>query len=178
MLTTKKRFLILPAVAILALVHAGLVSLSSANQGEGYQPAGSWVWSIYSSPVMPPVPALVTLHSDGTGSVATASMFLTPNGGKLSPGHGVWERTGPLSFGGTSLYMRYDSEGELVGFTRARTALYFVNDPDHIAGVMYVETGAPCDEAGCQDPLSPDVVWTGRLLDITGTRIHKVDVPD
>ncbi len=107
-------------------------------------------------------------------------MFRTGDGGKSSPGHGVWERTGPKSFGGTSLYMRYNSDGKLVGFTRARTALHFVDDPDHIMGVMHVENGAPCvgTPPVCEDPLSPDTVWTGAPVLISGTRIHRVEVPE
>lgn len=176
---TGRKHLIFKAVAILGLVCAGLESVSNAGQGEGYQPAGSWAWSIES--VRGAVPALVTLHKDGTVSISEGSMFLTPNGGKKSPGHGVWERTGPLSFGGTSLSMRYDPNGKLLGFARTRTALYFMNDPNHIQGVMYVETGDDCTDLGCPDPLSPDAIWSplpGVPFAISGTRIQRVEVPE
>jgi len=169
--------LILPAVAILALVYAG--SVSSAHQGEGYQPAGAWGWTI-TSPTGSVAPALVTLHHNGTVSVSTASMFNTGDDGKLSPGHGVWERTGPMTFGGTTLYMRFDFSGKLVGFLRARTALNFAGDPDHIEGVMYQENASCADSlSGCEDPLSPDLVWTrGRFVQVSGTRIHTLEVPE
>ena len=170
---------ILPAVAILSLVIAG--SVSSAYQEEGYQPGGAWGWTITSP--MGSAPALVTLHQDGTVSVSSASMFNTgpPVNGKLSPGHGVWERTGPKSFGGTTLYMLFDSTGTQIGFLRARTALSFAGDPDHIEGVMYLENSS-CGAgslSGCEDPLSPDLVWTrGRFVQVTGIRIHRLEVPE
>ena len=173
MSTLNRKCLILPAVAILALVYAGFVSVSSARQEEGYQPAGSWVWSISMGGV--PSPAFVTLHSDGTVSVSSASMF-------NSPGHGAWVRTGPKSFGGTTLYMRHDASGNLLGFMRARTALHFVDDPDHIEGLIYVEIGQACaPPSGCPDPLSPDAIWTATTVTpvpLSGTRIHRVEIPE
>jgi len=170
MSTISRKCLIVPAVAILALVYAG--SVSSAYQEEGYQPAGAWAWTITSA--QGSAPALVTLHHNGTVSVSAASMF-NPGKGYLSPGHGVWERTGPMSFGGTTLYMRYDQYGSVAGFMRACTALQFAGDPDHIEGLMYVER---CD--GCTDPLGPDVIWKGPGIPVfvLGTRIQRVEVPE
>jgi hypothetical protein len=100
-------------------------------------------------------------------------MFNTCDNGKLSPGHGVWERTGAKSTGGTTLYTRYDALGFLIGFIRARTAMHFTDDPDHMEGVMHLEN-ASCEDtpAGCADPLSPDLVWTtGRFVEVWGIRI-------
>ena len=176
MSNTNWKCLILPAVAILALVYAG--SVSSAQE-EGYQPAGAWGWTITSQTGVV-APALVTLHHNGTVSVSAASMFKTGDGGTLSPGHGVWERTGPKSFGGTTLYMRFDSSGVLEGFLRARTALNFADDPDHTEGVMYQETASCVDSpSGCEDPLSPDLVWkNGRFAQVSGTRILRLEVPE
>ncbi len=168
MSTVSRKCLILPAIAILALVYAGFVSVSSAN--EGYQPAGAWAWTIMGS-----APALVTLHQGGTASVSTASMF-QPGFGYSSPGHGVWERTGPRSFGGTTLYMLYNAAGIQNGFMRARTALNFAGDPDHIEGLMYIDK---C--TGCTDPLSENVIWTPLipiLVNVSGTRIQRVEVPE
>ncbi len=175
MSTLNRKCLILPAVAILAVVYAGLVSISSANQGEGYQPAGAWVWSITTPNGT--APALVTFHSDGTVFVAPASV------GKSSPGHGAWERTGPRSFGGTCLIMNFDSGGNFVGFQRTRSALHFVDDPDHIAGELYVDLGVPCaiDHVRCLDPLGPDANWTLISINphlISGTRIQRAEIPD
>jgi len=175
MLTLNRRCLILPAVAILVLVYAGLVSVSSAHQAEGYQPAGAWAWSITSPNGT--APALVTFHRDGTVFVAQASV------GKSSPGHGAWERTGPKSFGGTCLFMNFDSGGNFTGFMRTRSALRFVDDPDHIEGELYVELGVPCaiDHVRCLDPLGPDATWTlisVNPLPISGTRIQRVEIPE
>lgn len=162
------------AVAILALVYFGVVSHSAASENEGYRPAGAWAWTITSS--QGSSPALVTLHQGGTVSVATASMFrlgYSPPFGYSSPGHGVWERTGPRSFGGTTLYMLYDDTGVQNGFMRACTGLSFADDPDHIEGLMSIEM---CP--GCTDPLSESANWTiPSFVTVSGTRIPKVEVP-
>ncbi len=180
MSTRGRKCLIFAAVAILALVSAG--SVSRAYQQEGYQPAGAWAWTITPLTGGSSSPALVTLHHNGTVSVSAASMFNTgakDNYGKLSLGHGVWERTGAMSFGGTTVYMHFDDAGILNGFLRASTALYFTTDPDHIAGTMYMENASCADDPSlCGDPLSPDLVWTrGRYVDVSGTRSHRLEVP-
>ena len=170
MSTIRRKCLILPAIAILTLVYAGFVLVTSANENEGYQPAGAWAWTIQGSS-----PALVTLHHGGTVSVSTASMFkfgYSPPFGYSSPGHGVWERTGPQSFGGITLYMLYDADGKQNGFMRACTDLNFAGDPDHIEGLMSIEM---CP--GCTDPLSENVSWTLPIMvNVSGTRIQKVEV--
>jgi len=181
-----RRLLLLLAVIVLLAAPAGLVAGSNSNQGqaEGYQPAGSWVWwTSFGTPGS--VPALVTYHTDGTLSGADGLMFLTPDGGKISPIHGVWERTGPKGFGGASLYMLYNPAGTLVGFARARSALHFVDDPDHIEGVMFVDIGLPCASPpfGCPDPVSPGATWTPHPMmppggfPVSATRIHRVETP-
>lgn len=175
MSTISRKCLILSAIASLTLVYAGFVSVSSANENEGYQPAGAWAWTITS--MQGSSPALVTLHPGGTVSVSTASMFrfgyVAPFG-YSSPGHGVWGRTGPKSFGGTTLYMLYDDTGIQNGFMRACTALNFAGDPDHIEGLMSIER---CP--GCTDPLSENGSWTSpTFVDVSGTRIQTVEVPE
>jgi hypothetical protein len=173
-----RKFFILPALAISALVlAAGFVSVSNAEGEEGYQPAGAWGWTITSSKGS--AAALVTLHHKGTVSVSTASMFDTgADDGKLSAGHGVWERTGPKSFGGTTLYMHFNALGLVDGFTRASTALHFAGDPDHIEGVMYVEHTRCADLTRCAEPMDPDLAWAGGLVEVSGTRILRLEVPE
>jgi hypothetical protein len=175
MSTISRKCLILTAITILTLVYAGFVLVSRANENEGYQPTGAWAWTITSP--MGSAPALVTLHQGGTVSVSTASMFKFgnfPPFGYSSPGHGVWERTGPRSFGGATLYMLYDGAGTQNGFMRACTALNFAGDPDHIEGLMSIEM---CP--GCTDPLSEDMSWTPAILvNVSGTRIQKVEGPE
>jgi len=175
MSTISRKCLVVPAIAILTLVYAGFVSGLSAKDNEGYQPAGAWAWTITS--MQGSSPALVTLHQGGAVSVSTASMFsfgYSPPFGYSSPGHGVWERTGPQSFGGTTLYMLYDADGNQNGFMRACTALNFAGDPDYIEGLMSIER---C--LGCTDPLSENESWTPPILvDVSGTRIQIVEVPE
>ncbi len=68
---------------------------------------GTWVWTTNNQ-----IPALLTLHIDGTVSVSDGRMFggLQPNSPtRLTPLHGVWERTGFQSIGGTTLYLIFDA---------------------------------------------------------------------
>ncbi len=83
-----------------------------------------------------------------------------------------------MSFGGTTLYMIFDDTGQQVGFLRARTALNFAGDPDHIEGVLYQEN-ALCAEPNSGCPLSPDLVWSKpRGVQVSGTRSHRLEVPE
>ena len=150
---------------------------AGVHHGEGHQPAGSWVWITHAGTTV--LPALVTLHKDGTLQGSDSLMFLTLNGGKMSPLHGVWERTGRWSFGGTSLYMRYDATGTFAGFSRSYSALHFTAE-DHFEGVMYIENCV----AQCSDPTSGSATWAPLRITppggfpVSASRIHRVEVPE
>jgi len=181
-------FLLLGVIVVLtapAVLVTRSDSIQDRQNNKGYEPTGSWVWSTsFGTPGS--APALATFHKEGTVTVSDAFMFLTFNGGKMSPLHGVWERTGPKSFGGTSLWMSYNATGTLVRFARARSALHFVEDPDHIEGVMYIDLGSPCASPpfGCPDPLSSEATWTPQPMmppggfPVSATRIHRVEIPE
>ena len=70
---------------------------------------GTWVWR---TGIGTTLPSLTTIHVDGTVSVSDGSMFGGMRPGsttRLTPLHGVWERTGWQSFAGTSLWLVFDA---------------------------------------------------------------------
>ena len=135
-------------------VYAGVITLMVAASAVAAEPQqsrafgrwgqvwGTWVWTTNNQ-----IPALLTLHLDGTVSVSDGRMFggLQPNSTtRLTPLHGVWERTGFQSIGGTSLYLIFDATtGLLTAWGRSRTSITFADDFDHFQGKMFVEGSGP-----------------------------------
>jgi hypothetical protein len=133
------------------------------------------------------LPALVTLHVDGTVSVADGTMFggiLPGSTRRMTPLHGVWVRTGWQSIAGTSLYLIFDTTSGLISaWGRARTTLQFADDFNSFQGKMFAETlaCAPAPVAAspvsCPNPLDPAAKWVPQEnggFDVSGTRIAVV----
>jgi hypothetical protein len=187
---------------LMAGIVGGAVASSSSGDASGarhashwaFQPVGSWVWTTDLGPVGS-VPVLVTFHRDGTIANSDSLMFANPlappagQGAKRSPHHGVWQRTGGHTFGGTSLWFQFNSAGLVVGYQRSRSALELV-DADHLQGVMFLDSLAGCNAnpalppIGCPDPTDPDAVWTPSPLmppggfPVSATRIHRLPLPE
>ncbi len=109
------------------------------------------------------LPTLVTYHVDGTLTGSDGTMFgaLPTATIRSSPLHGVWERTGFQSIGGTSFYLIFNATGGLTALGRARSSLQFADDFDSFQGKMFVET-LPCTQGppvSCPDPLDPAAKW-------------------
>jgi hypothetical protein len=145
-------------------------------EASGIQPWGTWVWHYGPEGSGLPFPALVTFHQDGTLICSDSMMFggfqVSPF--KTSPIQGVWERTGPKSFGGTSLYMIFvPTTGVAIMYGRARSSLHFGEDCDHIYGEMVAETLSILE-----DPLDPDASWEPYPVTflISGARLHRVPI--
>jgi hypothetical protein len=109
------------------------------------------------------------------GAVPTATTRATPF-------HGVWERTGWQSIGGTSLYLIFNAAGGLTVLGRSRSSLQFADDFDHFQGKMFVET-LPCSAGPpltCPDPLDPAAKWAPFPnmppdgYPVTGARLDRV----
>ncbi len=178
------------AVAALAVAALFLISSPAMNAADRQTLAGTWVlWA--ELPVAPgvqiQVPALHTYHSDGT---FTSSDVLTFGGLpgitlRITPMHGVWERTGQNAFATTNLFLVYDATSSLlIGFGRARaTVSYTGNDADQISGTAYAEF-LPCPSAlACPDPQGAGATWVVPFpgfppsLKITATRLRLVQGP-
>ena len=144
---------------------------------------GTWVWR---TGIGTTLPSLTTIHVDGTVSVSDGTMFggIRPNSTtRLTPLHGVWERTGWQSFGGTSLWLVFDATtGLLTSWGRVRVSAQMADDFNSFQGKAFVEylacsTGTPVN---CPDPLDPMATWvpiTGAPPDgipISGTRVERV----
>ncbi|MBZ5622226.1 MAG: hypothetical protein LAQ69_26380 [Acidobacteriia bacterium] len=174
-------------------VYAGVITLMVAASAVAAEPQqsrafgrwgqvwGTWVWTTNNQ-----IPALLTLHLDGTVSVSDGRMFggLQPNSTtRLSPLHGVWERTGFQSIGGTSLYLIFDATtGLLTAWGRSRTSITFADDFDHFQGKMFVET-LPCaagPPVSCPDPQATGAKWVANPsmppdgFPISATRLERV----
>ena len=136
---------------------------------------GTWVWQ---TQVVPGVafPTLITFNIDGTITGADS--------GGMTEGalHGVWERTGFQSLGGTTLYFMFDAQsGVVMAFARTRSSLNFSKDFNQFQGTMFLETLAcPAGPPSCPDPLDPTaqwVAWPGMPADgfpVSGARLQRV----
>lgn len=146
---------------------------------------GTFVWRTHVSPTIAN-PSLLTLHIDGTVSVSVNDMFGSPTATTRTfrtPLHGVWERTGWQTVGGTSLYLISDSAtGTLVSWGRSRTSLTFADDFNSFQGKAFLET-LPCDPGppvSCPDPLSAEAKWkpNGNMppdgFSVSGVRLERV----
>ncbi len=178
------------AGAVARSAEAGDVSVARRASHWAFQPVGSWVWTIdleINSQSIGWKPTLITFHRDGTIAFADSFMFGNPiskSAEKWGPGHGVWQHTGGRTFGGTSLWFRFDpTTGFVTGYVRGRSALEMV-DKDHFEGVIYVE-GLACKTAlSCPDPTDPDAEWTPNPImppggfPVSAVRIHRLPLPE
>lgn len=197
---SRNRIGVAACVALLmgAFVGGALAAGTAGDEGGvrlashwAFLPLGSWVWTTDLGP-LGSTPVLISFHFDGTIAVADGFMFGNPaappaaQGAKRGPGRGVWQYTGGRTFGGTSLWLRFNSSGFMEGWARSRSALEFV-DADHFQGVVYVESLGGCTTTppvGCPDPTDPDAVWTPSPnmppggYPVSATRIRRIPVPE
>jgi len=126
------------------------------------------------------LPALITFHADGTitGSDGSMSGALNPKI-RTTPLHGVWERTGWQSIGGTSLYLVFDATtGAVMKYGRARSSLQFAADFNSFQGKIFIESLSCPTPLTCPDPLDPAAKWDPNPtmppggLPVTGQRLE------
>jgi hypothetical protein len=101
--------------------------------------------------------------SDGTITGSDGAMFgVMPTATmRITPFHGVWERTGFQSIGGASLYLVFNATGGLIALGRVRSSLQFADDFESFQGKMFVDM-LPCTAGppvSCPDPLDPAAKW-------------------
>jgi len=128
------------------------------------------------------LPALITFHIDGTITGSDGSMFgaLNPKI-RTTPLHGVWERTGWQSIGGSSLYLVFDSTtGAVLKYGRARSSLQFADDFNSFQGKIFIETLTCAAPLTCPDPSDPTAKWDANPtmppdgFAVTGRRFERV----
>jgi hypothetical protein len=148
---------------------------------DAYQPWGTWAWETH-RPAGGLFPALITYHKDGTITGSDGVMYgidFPPalNTTKESVLHGVWERTGPHSFRGMSLWLQFASNGNVIAWGRARSDLQFVGDADHFEGTMYVDSLACPTPFTCPDPMTTPWPSTATARAVTATRVQRIEPP-
>lgn len=161
-----RRIILFTVVIALALTAAAAADEQQSLRPNALfrwgQPWGTWVWRTYVGPGLT-LPALITFHSDGTITGSDATMFGGVPGAetKTTPIHGVWERTGRQSIGGTGLYLIFDSaSGVLIAMGRSRSSLQFATGFESFQGKMFVETLAcATGPLTCPNPLDPNAQW-------------------
>jgi hypothetical protein len=179
------RFVVRILLTAVALAVAAVPATPQQAGGRWGQVWGTWVWRTNNL-----LPALVTFHVDGTASVSDGTMFggLMPNSTiRMTPLHGVWERTGWQSIAGTSLYLIFDSTtGLITAWGRARTSIQIADNFNSFRGKMFIEA-LPCaagtpdvPPVNCPNPLDPAAKWVPQPnlpkdgFDISATRLAVV----
>ena len=182
-----RRLILFSAVAV-GVVAAAIAANAQTSRSIW---SGHWgqVWGTFYFLTTYPsgnlIPTLVTYHVDGTITGSDGTMFgAVPTATiRVSPLHGVWERTGFQSIGGTSLYLVFNASGGLMAVGRARSSLQFADDFESFQGKLFVET-LPCNAGpplSCPDPLDPAANWTvathtqpGDGFPVTAVRVARV----
>ena len=176
----RRIFVLLAAVVA---VIAGACWFHAAAQEQTPQPWGTFIWWTTMGTGGEALPALLTLHQDGAVAVADSAMFGAQPGSpsRISPLQGVWERTGPKTVGGSSLFLVFDAAGGLTAIARSRVSLQFSDDFREFRGMMSVDI-APCafGPVFCPDPTDTKTTWqpssnmppTG--VPVFGTRFQRV----
>lgn len=179
------RHMILIVGVVLAATALAVTAESQTPRANLYshwgQIWGTYVWQTQMVPGNH-LPALVTFHVDGTITGSDGSMFgALKSTIRTTPLHGVWERTGWQSVGGTSLYLVFDATtGAVMKYGRTRSSLQFADDFNHFQGKMFVES-LTCDmQFTCPDPFDPAAKWVPNPtmppdgFPVTGARLERV----
>jgi hypothetical protein len=178
---TSARGLSVASLAAVVLAAVFLVPPVSKADDSGSL-TGTWV--IFAEP-MPGVrvPALHTYNSDGTIVSADVLTFggLPGVSVRITPLHGVWDRTGRRSFTTTNLTLVYDAASSvLIGFGRARVSLTMdKHDTSRFSATSVVEFLACPSPVACPDPQSADAAWVPfpglpPSLPVTAERLRPV----
>lgn len=148
------------SAAALALAAALFVPSPSLIADNPHAVAGTWVTLASPMPGVQ-VPVIQTFSADGYIVSSDVLMF----GGlpgvtiRVTPMHGVWERTGSNVMKTTNLAMVYDAATNLlIGFVRSRATGSF-NQAGEVEGTVIPEFLGCASPVTCPDPLSPDAAW-------------------
>jgi hypothetical protein len=169
--------------AAAALVLAALLFVASPALVADNRHAIAGTWVTWASP-MPgmQVPVLQTFSADGTVVSSDVTMFggLPGLSIRVTPMHGLWERTGRNVIKTTSLAMVYDaSTSLLIGFVRSRATGSF-NEAGEVVGTLIPQFLGCASPVACPDPLSPDATWGlvpgfPASMTFTSTRLQLVE---
>ena len=148
---------VIALLALTALVFAGAISASSADDGNEHGPnqlVGSWELNVDRSP-LPPVKSMFTYISGGT-LVETGSLSTR------GPSHGAWEHLKARQYAVTHVFFRFDPTGTFIGTQRINETLDLAEDGESYTAVAISYL---YDTAG-------NLVVGGLRATVTATRIH------
>ena len=170
-------------VVVVLFIFVGIALQAAAPSASGQlQPAGglsgTWAWSTHIGAET--LPAMVTFHIDGTAIVSDSAMFggLPTAPMKVGPLHGVWARTEPRRFGGTSMGILFDPATNLpAGFMRSRVDLEMSEDRGSLQGTMIIDLLFCPTAMTCPDPSDPTLTWAFPTeLPVSARRVHVVPI--
>jgi hypothetical protein len=179
-----RRFILFNTIAVSFAAVAGVADAQPRHSilfNRWGQIWGTYVWQTQMGSGNH-LPALITFQIDGTAAGSDGSMFggLNPNV-RTTPLHGVWERTGWQSIGGTSLYLVFNATtGVVLKYGRSRSSLEFAPDFNSFQGKMFIESLACDTQFTCPDPLDPAAKWVANPtmppdgFPVTGERLERV----
>jgi len=170
------------AAAALVLAAVPLTAIPALRADNRHELVGTWVVSASPMPGVH-VPVIQTLTSDGTILSSDVTMFggLPGVGIRVTPLHGVWERTGRNLVSTTNLALVYDAPSSLlIGFARSR-ATSSVDRRGILSGTVVVEFLACPSPVACPDPQDAGAAWVPMpgfppSFPVTGRRLELVEV--
>jgi hypothetical protein len=141
--------------------------LPNPPEGFGKMVAGAYLadYVLESPPGFPPLPGVITLGADGTALATDTYSFGTGNPavfGLLSPQHGSWIKTGPLTIRSKTLWFGMDETGFHTQTSWGVVDYQFADQTFQSATGTFTTRVFLTD----QDPLDPDEV---PLLMIEGS---------
>jgi hypothetical protein len=121
-----KRYLLAtagPVIFLIALAAYNTSTLAGQGGRGAVAPELEGTWRVTVTPDGPN-PAFSALHTFASGGVMLESNQSDQSSQvKQTPGHGVWERKGPHTFGFTFEKFAFDSSGVFIGKLRIRETL-------------------------------------------------------
>ena len=178
----RRTFVVTAASIVTAAVWLALTAGPTAASPDRarYDPSGTWAWST-NRPVGGTLPAIITYNEDGTLTGSDGVMYginypPSVSTNKESGLHGVWQRTSRHGFRGTSVWLQFDANGNVIGWGRSRSDLEFV-DADHIIGTMWLDSLACPTPFTCPDPV--ETLWTSAVTvrTVSAVRLTRVEPP-
>ena len=177
----------------IACVGAGIILLSAAIDSSATRPdtddatlTGTW-YVTFDAGVGASIPAVVTLHRDGTLSSSDATDFGGPPFPvRSTPIRGVWTRTRAGTFEAAGIHLSADPmTGEFLHITRTTIFLQFGDDFDQIEGEVFQDVFLCATPFTCPDPLTaepdatpPSLPFLGRRLRLETQPFHNGDEED
>ena len=157
-------------IAGIILLYAPVNSSVAGGDADGATLTGTWYLTLGLG-----VPALATLHRDGTFTSSDGTDFGGPPFSfRNSAIRGVWARTGARTFEAIGINLSADPiTGELLHITKSIISLQFGDDFDQVEGQVVLQEVFLCDTPfDCPDPLTAEPDTTSEGVPFRGRRLR------